>query len=73
LNGLPSVKKDFGREDILKSAPILKIADLDEDFVVCTDACKEGISGVLSKKDNVVCYESKTLKENEKNYSTHDL
>jgi hypothetical protein len=57
----------------LTSAPILNIADRDEDFVVCIDACKEGIGGVLSKKDNVVCYESKKLKEHERNYATHDL
>jgi hypothetical protein len=37
-------------KDILTSAPILKIADLDEYFVVCTDACKEGLGGVLTKK-----------------------
>jgi hypothetical protein len=27
-------------KDLLTSAPILKIADPNEDFVVCTDACK---------------------------------
>jgi hypothetical protein len=58
---------------ILTSAPILKIADLDEDFVVCMDACKEGLDGVLSKKYRVVCYESRKLKEHERNYATHDL
>jgi hypothetical protein len=60
-------------KDILTSAPILKIADLDEDFVVCTDACKEGLGGVLTQKDHVVCYESRKLKEHERNYATHDL
>jgi hypothetical protein len=28
---------------ILTSAPILNIADPNEDFVACTDACKEGL------------------------------
>jgi HD-like signal output (HDOD) protein len=60
-------------KDILTGAPILKITDLDEDFVMCTDACKEGLDEVLSKKDHVVCYESQKLKENERNYATHDL
>jgi hypothetical protein len=60
-------------KEILTSAPILKIADPDEDFFVCIDACKEGISGVLSQKDHVVFYESRKLKEHEKNYSTHDF
>jgi hypothetical protein len=27
---------------LLTNAPILKIADPDKDFLVCTDACKEG-------------------------------
>jgi hypothetical protein len=52
---------------------ILKIANPDEYLVVFTDACKEGIGGVLSQKDNVECYESKKLKEHERNYATHDL
>jgi hypothetical protein len=42
-------------------------------FFLCTDAFKEGLGGVLSQKDHVVCYESKKLKENESNYATHDL
>jgi hypothetical protein len=57
----------------LTSAPILKIADLDKDYVVFTDACKEGLGGVLSQEGFVICYESRKLKEHEKNYATHDL
>jgi len=37
------------------------------------DACKEGISGVLSQNVLVVCYESRKLKENERIYVMHDL
>ena len=43
------------------------------DFVVCTDACKEGLGGVLSQNGFVICYESRKMKEHEKNYATHDL
>jgi hypothetical protein len=60
-------------KDLLTSAPILKVVDLDEDFVVCTDACKEGLGGVLMQNGHVICYESKKLKEHEINYATHDL
>ena len=60
-------------KEILTSAPILKIVDPNEYFFVCTDACKEGLGGVLNQRDHVVCYESKKLKENERNYATHDL
>jgi hypothetical protein len=52
---------------------ILKITYPNEDFVVCIDASKEGLSGVLTQKDHVVCYESRKLKEHERNYATHDL
>jgi hypothetical protein len=40
---------------------------------VCTDACKEGLGGVLSQEEFLVCYESRKLKEHEKNYATHNL
>jgi hypothetical protein len=52
---------------------ILKSVYLEENFVMCTNACKEEISGVLSQKDHVVCYESRKLKEHERNYATHDV
>jgi ribonuclease HI len=58
---------------ILASAPISNIADPNEDFFVCIDACKEGLSGFLNQKDHVVCYESRKLKEHERNYANHDL
>jgi hypothetical protein len=60
-------------KQLLTSAPILKIADPNKDYVVCTDACKEELGGVLNQEGFVVCYESRKLKEHEKNYATHDL
>ena len=41
--------------------------------MVCTDACKEGLGGFLSQNGFAICYESRKLKEHEKNYATHDL
>ena len=35
-------------KELLTIAPILKIAYPDKDFVVCTDACNEGLGGVLT-------------------------
>jgi hypothetical protein len=58
---------------LLTHAPMMKIADIDNDFLVCTDACKEGIRGVLMQEGSVVCYESQKLNEHEVNYVTHDL
>jgi hypothetical protein len=60
-------------KELLTSAPILKIADPDENFVVCTNACKEGLGGVLTHNGHVIGYESRKLKEHERNYATHDL
>ena len=54
--------------------PILKVADLEKDFVVCTDACNEGLGGVLMiKEGHVIAYESRKLKIHENNYTTYDL
>jgi len=60
-------------KDILTSAPILKIADPNKFFVVCIDVCKEGLDGIVTQKDHMACYESRKLKEREKNYATHEL
>jgi hypothetical protein len=58
---------------LLTHAPVLKIVDPENDFLVCTDACKEGLGGVLMQEGSVVCYESRKLNEHEANYVTHDL
>jgi hypothetical protein len=58
---------------LLTSAPILRIVDPNEDFIVCTYACKKGLGGVLSQNGYVVCYESRKLKEHERHYVNHDL
>jgi hypothetical protein len=60
-------------KQLLTSAPILKIADPSKDYVVCIDACKEGLGGALSQEGFVVFYESRKMKEHENNYATHDL
>ena len=38
----------------LTTAPILKIADPDKEFVVCTDASREGLGGVLLQENSVI-------------------
>jgi hypothetical protein len=60
-------------KELLTSAPMLKIANPNESFVVCIDACKEGLGGVLKQNGHVIGYESRKLKEHERNYATHDL
>ena len=60
-------------KEMLTSASVLKIVNPNENFVVYTDACQQGIGGVLTQNGQVICYESRKLKEHETNYATHDL
>ena len=60
-------------KNLLTSAPVLKVANPEKDFVVCTDACGQGLGGVLMQDNHMICFESRKLKEHEKNYATHDL
>ena len=57
---------------LLTTTPILNIASAFKDFSICID-CKEGLGKVLLQEKYVVAYESRELKEHEKNYATHDL
>jgi hypothetical protein len=41
--------------------PILKVPDMDQDFLVCTDASKEGLGGVLMQEGRVISYASRKL------------
>ena len=60
-------------KELLTSAPVLTIVDTDKDFVLYTNACKEGVSGLSMREGQDVCYESKKLSVHEENYMTHDL
>ena len=57
----------------LVTAPVLTIPSEVGNFVVCTDASKNGLGAVLMQGGNVVAYASRQLKTHEKNYPTHDL
>ena len=58
---------------LLTTAPILRIADPNKDFVVCTDACNDGLGVILTQYGHVIAYESRKLKIHENNYITYDL
>ena len=60
-------------KQLLMTTPVLRIADPDGDFVVCTDASMEGLGWVLLQNDHVIYYESRKLKEHEQNYPMHNL
>jgi len=58
---------------LLTNAPVLMIAELDKEFLVCIYSSRKGLGGVLMQEGQVVCYESRNLNENEKNYVIRDL
>jgi hypothetical protein len=58
---------------LLTNALLLKIADPNKYFLVCTDAFKEGLEGDLMKEGHVIFYKSRKLNEHEINYVTRDL
>ena len=41
-------------KNILRSVPVLKIVDLEKDFVVCTNECTQGLGGVLMQDNHMV-------------------
>jgi len=43
---------------ILTNAHVLRITDIEKDFLVYIDSCKEGFNGVLMHEGKLICYES---------------
>jgi hypothetical protein len=59
--------------ELLTTTPILKVPDMDADFLVCTDTSKEGLGRVLMQDGRVITYISRKLRRHEENYTTHDF
>ena len=57
----------------LTSAPILIVPKRGQRYIVYCDAFKNGLGCVLMQSRRVVAYGSRQLKNNEQNYSTHDM
>jgi len=45
-------------KELLTTAPILKVEDPGKEFILCVDASKEGLGGVLTQEGDMICYES---------------
>jgi hypothetical protein len=60
-------------KELLTTTPILKVLDMDMDFLVCTDTSKEGLGRVLMQEGRVITYISRKLRRHEENYAMHDL
>ena len=68
------MKKSFNKlKELLTTAPILKIKYPNKDFVVCSNACNEGLGGVITQDGHIIAYKSRKLKTHENNYATYDL
>ena len=52
---------------------MLRIVDPNKDFIVCTNACNDGLGGVLTQEGHLIAYESMKLEIHEKNYANYDL
>ena len=52
---------------------MLRIVDPNKDFAICTDACNDGMGGVLTQEGHVIAYDSRNIKIHAKNYATYDL
>jgi hypothetical protein len=60
-------------KELLTTTPILKVPDMETDFLVCTDASKEGLGRFLMQNGRVIAYISRKLRRHEENYAMHDL
>eukprot|EP00253_Pinus_taeda_P008919 PITA_08919 len=58
---------------LLISALILQVPNMDKDFIVCTDASKQGLGAVLMQDGGVIAYASRKLKPHEELYATNNL
>jgi hypothetical protein len=66
--------EEFWRlKDLLMTTLILKVPHMDEEFMLFTDASKEGLGGFFLQDGRVICYISRKLRRHEENYATHDL
>lgn len=57
----------------LTTSPILAILDKIGNYVIYSDASRDGLGVVLMQNGNIIAYASRQLKGYEKNYPTHDM
>ena len=60
-------------KEALITAPILALPTESGDYVVYTDASRQGLGCVLMQTGRVIAYASRQLRPHEMNYPTHDL
>jgi hypothetical protein len=60
-------------KELLKTNTILKVPDMDQDFLFCMDSSKKGLGGVLMQEGRVIPYTLGKIWPHEEYYVTHDL
>ncbi|KAF8046827.1 hypothetical protein N665_3390s0001 [Sinapis alba] len=60
-------------KDMLTSASVLVLPEVDQPYVVYTDASITGLGCALTQHGKVIAYASRQLRKHEGNYLTHDL
>jgi hypothetical protein len=74
FNWTESCEKSFQElKRRLTTTPVLTLPDIQQDFVVYCDACRQGLGYVLMQDGKVVAHASRQLKPHEQNYPTHNL
>lgn len=67
-------EQEFSKlKQCLTTTSILKVPDMDRQFIVCIDASKDLLGAVLSQDGRVIAYASRKLRFHEEKYATHDL
>jgi hypothetical protein len=59
-------------KELLTTTSILKSPDMDEDFLVCNDASKEGLGIILMQDNRMITYTSRKVRWHDENYTMHD-
>jgi len=59
-------------KELLMTVSILKVHDIEKEFLVCKDASKEILGKILMQYGQVISYISRKLRKHEENYATHD-
>jgi hypothetical protein len=59
-------------KELLTTTPILKSPNMDEEFLVCNDASKEGLGIILMQDNRMITYTSRKLRTHDEKYTMHD-
>ena len=61
------------RKEKLTSTYILVVPNLTDEFMVCTNVLIDSFREVLMKKECMIVYEYRKIKDDKMNYPTHNL